>query len=70
MQQKAWHEGKKTYAALAGVLASLVVSVAGRHGVDLDPVAVDIADAITVLMAVLAGVARNASKGNDQHITK
>jgi hypothetical protein len=61
-EMKPWHEGKKTYAALAGVLAGLVVSVAGRHGVDLDPVAVDIADAITILMAVLAGLARKASK--------
>jgi hypothetical protein len=57
-----WHEGKKTYAALAGVLTGLVISVAGRHGLDLDPVAVDIADAITVLMALLAGAARKASK--------
>lgn len=61
-QPKAWHEGKKTYAALAGVLTSLVISVAGRHGLDLDPLAVDIADAITVLMALLAGAARRASK--------
>jgi len=58
----AWHEGKKTYAALAGVLTSLVISVAGRHGLDLDPLAVDIADSITVLMVVLAGVARKTSK--------
>lgn len=61
-QPKAWHEGKKTYAALAGVLTSLIISVAGRHGLDLDPLAVDIADAVTILMAMLAGWARKTSK--------
>lgn len=59
---KAWHDGKKTYASLAGVLASLAVSVAGRHGLDLGPGVVEIADALTVLLTGLAAVARKASK--------
>lgn len=58
---KPWHEGKKTYAALAGVLASMIISVAGRHGLDLGPDVVGIADAMTVLLTALAGWARNAS---------
>ena len=61
-RRKAWHEGKKTYASLAGVLASLAVSVAGRHGLDLGPGVVEIADALTVLLTGLAAVARKASK--------
>lgn len=61
---KAWHEGKKTYASLAGVLASLVVSVAGRHGLDLGPGVVEIADALTILLTGLAAVARKASNKN------
>jgi hypothetical protein len=63
---RAWHEGKKTYAALAGVLASLIVSVAGRHGLDLGPGVVEIADTLTVLLTALAGFARKASNKHEE----
>lgn len=55
---KSWLDGKKTYASLAGAISMLVISIAGRHGVDLDPWALDITQGLTLAFTFLAVWAR------------
>ena len=52
-------KGRRTYLALAGVAASMLVGVAARHGLDLGPVQQDLADALVLLFTGAAAYLRS-----------
>ncbi len=51
-------KGRRTYAALAGVVLTVAGAVAARHGVDLGPLHDELADALIVMFAGLAAYFR------------
>lgn len=51
-------KGKRTYASLAAVVASVAIGFAARHGVDLGPMKDELADALVVAFAGLAAYFR------------
>lgn len=52
-------KGKRTYAAIAGVVVSIGMTVAARHGVNLLPVEADLTDALAVAFAAFAAYFRS-----------
>lgn len=52
-------KGKRTYLALAGVVASLAVSVAARHGLDLGPLQQDLTDGLVLAFTAAAAYFRS-----------
>lgn len=54
-------KGKRTYTALAGVIASVAISMAARHGLDLAPMQTDIADGVALVLAAAAAYFRSVA---------
>ena len=54
-------KGKRTYLALAGVVVSVVISVAARHGLDLGPYQQDLTDGLVLLFTMAAGYFRSVA---------
>lgn len=54
-------KGKRTYIALAGVLVSVAISVAARHGLDLGPYQQDLTDGLVLLFTMAAGYFRSVA---------
>lgn len=54
-------KGKRTYLALAGVIAGLAISVAARHGLDLGPYQQDLTDGLVLLFTIAAGYFRSVA---------
>lgn len=54
-------KGKRTYIALAGVLVSVAISVATRHGLDLGPYQQDLTDGLVLLFTMAAGYFRSVA---------
>lgn len=59
-------KGKRTYAAIAGVIVSLAVGVAARHGFDLGPYQTDLSDALVVLFAAAAAYFRSLAATKEE----
>lgn len=51
-------KGRRTYAALAGVVVTAALAIAARHGIDLGPLRGDLAEALIVVFAAAAAVFR------------
>lgn len=52
-------KGKRTYAALAGVVVTVAIGCAARHGVDLGPLRGELVDAVIILLAGAAAYFRS-----------
>jgi hypothetical protein len=54
-------KGKRTYAAVAGVIVSVAIGVAARHGFDLAPFQADLVDALAIAFAAAAAYFRSVA---------
>lgn len=52
-------KGKRTYAALAGVVVTVAIGCAARHGIDLGPLRGELVDAVIILLAGAAAYFRS-----------
>ncbi len=55
-------KGKRTYAALAGVVVTVAVGYAARHGIDLGPLRGELVDAVIILLAGAAAYFRSQAQ--------